>query len=160
MNAMLNKLKICVVSSAGGHLTEIRQLAAWYEKYDHFYIVESTETNNSFSEGNKVYFLKQVNRQMGWKLIPLMIYNTVIICKAYLKEKPDITITTGALATIPMCFLVKMFRRKLIYIESFARVNTQALTGKLLYKITDLFIVQHEEQLRFYPNARYVGNLF
>ncbi len=32
-------MKICIVSSCGGHLTEARALRATYEKYEHFYVL-------------------------------------------------------------------------------------------------------------------------
>jgi hypothetical protein len=31
--------KICIVSSSGGHLTEVRTLKPAYDKYDHFYVL-------------------------------------------------------------------------------------------------------------------------
>ncbi|WP_307816097.1 hypothetical protein [Thermobrachium celere] len=41
--------------------------------------------------------------------------------------------------------------------ESFAKVNTPNLSGKLIYPIADLFIVQWPELLKFYPKAKYLG---
>ena len=51
-------------------------------------------------------------------------------------------ITTGVLAVIPLCLLAKLFGRKLIYIESFAKVTSPTETGKLMYKFADRFYVQ------------------
>jgi UDP-N-acetylglucosamine:LPS N-acetylglucosamine transferase len=77
-----------------------------------------------------------------------------------LKEKPDTIISTGALVTFPICLLGKLMRKRIIYIESFARVDTASLTGKLMYRIADLFIVQWEELLKIYPKAMYGGGIF
>ena len=77
-----------------------------------------------------------------------------------LQEKPDGVISTGELATFPICVLAKLFRKKVIYIESFARVDEPSLTGRLMYKVADLFIVQWEEMKEFYPNAVYGGGIF
>ena len=73
---------------------------------------------------------------------------------------PDIIISTGALSTIPMCLLGKVFRKKIIFIESFAKVNSPTLTGKLIYKIADQFYVQWEEMLDIYPKAIYKGGIY
>ena len=54
----------------------------------------------------------------------------------------------------------KIFKRKIIFIESFAKVNSPTLTGKLVYKFADRFYVQWEEMKEFYPNALYEGGIY
>ncbi len=66
----------------------------------------------------------------------------IISLKIYLKERPDIVVCTGAPVTIPMCLIARMDRKKLIYIELFAKVTSPTQTGKLLYKCADQFYVQ------------------
>jgi UDP-N-acetylglucosamine:LPS N-acetylglucosamine transferase len=77
-----------------------------------------------------------------------------------MSEKPDCIISTGALATFPICIFGKLFGKKVIYIESFARVDECSLTGKLMKGVADLYIVQWEELLQFVPNAVYGGGIF
>ena len=69
-------------------------------------------------------------------------------------------ISTGVLATVPLCLVCKLFGKKLIFIESYAKVKTPTLTGKLLYPFADRFYVQWQELLEFYPKARYVGGIY
>ena len=69
-------------------------------------------------------------------------------------------VCTGVLATVPMCLLCKLFGKKLVYIESYAKVRTPTLTGKLLYPFADRFYVQWRELLEFYPKAVYVGGVY
>ena len=61
---------------------------------------------------------------------------------------------------VPLCILAKLFRKKLIYIESFAKVTSPTETGKLLYKFADQFYVQWETMKEFYPNAINVGGIY
>ena len=89
-----------------------------------------------------------------------MMVNTIISLYIFLIRRPDIVISTGALATIPMCIISKIFRRKLIFIESFAKINSPTLTGKLLYKFADEFYVQWEEMLKIYPKAIFKGGIY
>ena len=56
--------------------------------------------------------------------------------------------------------LGKLAKKKIIYIESFARVDSPSLTGKLMYKVADIFIIQWEELKQFFPNAIYGGGIF
>ena len=42
----------------------------------------------------------------------------------FLREKPDVVISTGVLAMIPLCLFAKLFGKKRIFIESFAKVSS------------------------------------
>jgi beta-1,4-N-acetylglucosaminyltransferase len=48
---------------------------------------------------------------------------------------------------------------EIIYIESFARVETLSLTGKLLYPFVDRFLVQWPELSKKLGQAEYKGIL-
>ena len=80
----------------------------------------------------------------------------------YIKEKPDVIISTGVLSTIPMLFIGHFFKKKVIYIESFAKINSPTMTGKLIYKkkIANQFYVQWKSMLEFYPDAIYKGGIY
>ena len=54
----------------------------------------------------------------------------------------------------------KLFKKKIIFIETFARVNSKSMSGKMINKIADVFLVQHEEMLDVYENAIYKGDLY
>ena len=152
------KVKICFAASSGGHYEQLMMLKPLMDKYDSFVITEWTEYNAEI-KGVKTYYLKQVNRKeqtFFWR----MIKNSILSLKIFLKEKPDLVICTGVLATIPMCLVAKAARKKLIYIESFAKVNSPTETGKLLYRFADQFYVQWESMKKFYPSAIYLGGIY
>jgi UDP-N-acetylglucosamine:LPS N-acetylglucosamine transferase len=89
-----------------------------------------------------------------------MIRNLFRSCRIWAIERPDFVITTGTMVAIPMIFLSRLFRKKLIYIESFARTQGGTKTGRLAYKYADLFIVQWESLKTVYPNAVYGGSIY
>ena len=89
-----------------------------------------------------------------------MITNAFKSFKIFLREKPDVIISTGALATIPMCIFAKVLKKKIIFIESFAKVTSPTLTGKLIYKFADQFYVQWEQMKEYYPEAIYEGGIY
>lgn len=154
-----NKTKICFAASTGGHFEQLMMLKPLMEKYDCFILTEKTKYNVSKNNERKTYYLKQVNRKEI--LFPLnMLINFFKSLFIYIKEKPDYIITTGVLAIIPMALLIKLFRGKLIYIESFAKISSPTQTGKFLYKYADRFYVQWEKMLEFYPNAIYKGGIY
>jgi len=150
--------KMCFTASLGGHLEEIAKLVELGNQYDIFLVTEK----GGFIELNlckRVYHLSQINRK-EILFVPKLIKNFFQSFHILLKEKPEIIISTGALVTFPICLLGKLMRKRVIYIESFARVDTASLTGKLMYRIADMFIVQWEELLKIFPKATYGGGIF
>jgi beta-1,4-N-acetylglucosaminyltransferase len=150
--------KICFIASTGGHFEQLMMLKPLMKKYDSFIVTEKTEYTTKSLDVNQ-YYLTQINRR-EFAFIFKMIINTLKSLRIFLKEKPDMVVSTGVLATIPMCIITKIFKKKLIYIESFAKINSPTLTGKLLYKYADQFYVQWKELNRFYPNAIYKGGIY
>jgi len=150
--------KICFIASTGGHFEQLMMLKPLMVKYKSFIVTERT-SYSAIKNNEDIYYLKQVNRHEKDLLIK-MVQNFFISIKIFFEEKPDFVITTGALATIPMCIIAKVFRKKVIFIESFAKVNSPTLTGKLIYKFADQFYVQWEEMLKIYPKAKYKGGIY
>nr|WP_295280830.1 PssD/Cps14F family polysaccharide biosynthesis glycosyltransferase [uncultured Blautia sp.] len=152
------RIKLCFAASSGGHFEQITMLRPLMEKYDSFVVTEKTQYRVSVS-GQKMYYLHQVNRK-EWTFPIWMVVNSIKSLKLLIQNKPDAVITTGVLAMVPLCILAKLFRKKLIYIESFAKVTSPTETGKLLYKFADQFYVQWETMKEFYPNAINVGGIY
>lgn len=152
------KIKICFAASSGGHYEQLMMLKPLMEKYDSFVVTEKTDYNAK-AKGEKTYYMYQVNRREK-TFIWRMIQNAFLSLKVYLKEKPDVVICTGVLAMIPICLIAKLMGKKLIYIESFAKVTSPTETGKLLYKFADQFYVQWKTMLEIYPKAIYLGGIY
>lgn len=149
-----NRIKICLISSSGGHYEQLKMLQKLEEKYDVFWVTEATSYTSKAD-----YFMIQTGLKDNGYLIK-MIKNLFRTLKIWVKEKPDYIVTTGSMVAIPMALMAKVFKKKLVYIESFARVTDSSKTGQLLYKYADLFIVQWESMKEVYPNSVYGGSLY
>ena len=150
--------KILFVASSGGHLEEISQLKRIAGQYENALVTEANgfEVRNF---GNRQYFVPQINRK-EILFLPKFIGLFIRALRILKKEKPEVVITTGALIAYPFCLLQKMKHGKVIYIESFARVKEPSLSGKLIHKHADLFIVQWEDMLEYFPDAVLGGGIF
>ena len=138
-------------------MEQILMLRPLMEKYNSFLVTE--KTNYHMPSQEHTYYLKQVNRREI--LAPAyLIRNTIQSIGIMIKEKPDVIITTGVLAMIPICLLGKLTRKKVVYIESFAKVSSGTLSGKFMYHLADLFVVQWESMLKVYPKAIYAGCIY
>lgn len=153
------KKKICLISSSGGHFEQLLCLRPLSEKNDVFIVTEKTKYNKKDKKIN--HFVMQVNRKEPLfilKMFCIFIKSLII----FLIERPDVIISTGVLAAIPMLFIGHFFKRKVIYIESFAKITSPTMTGKLVYKkhIADRFYVQWKSMKEFYPDAIYLGGIY
>jgi len=61
---------------------------------------------------------------------------------------------------VPFFYIGKLFGSKTVYIEVFDRIDAPTMTGKLVYPVTDRFIVQWEEMKKVYPKAINLGGIF
>ena len=106
--------KICFIASSGGHFEQLMMLKPLMKKYDSLIVTEKTNYSVSNSEFN-TYYLHQVNRREK-SFIFRMIGNSLKTLKILISERPDAVISTGALATIPMCLFGKIFGKKIIFL--------------------------------------------
>jgi len=145
--------KIGLICSPGGHLVEILELLEAFEGHPLFFL---TYGERATMERKNTYYIANFARH------PLSAIAGVLkIFFVFLKERPKILFSTGAEIAIPCFYIGKfLFRMKLIYLECSAQVVHPSRTGKWVYPITDLFLVQWESLLREYgPEAKYVGGL-
>ena len=152
------KKKICFAASSGGHYEQLLMLKPLMKKYDSFILTEKTGYGTKV-DGVKSYYVSQVNRK-EWNFLFKMMGIGVKTFFIFIKERPDVVICTGVLAMVPMCLIAKLFKKKLIYIESFAKVTSATETGKLMYKHADRFYVQWESMKEIFPNAIYKGGIY
>ena len=149
-------MKICLVGSSGGHLTHLYLLKPFWENQDRFWVTFEKEDAVSTLQGEKMYpCYYPTNRN----LINL-VKNTFLAYKVLKREKPDLIISSGAAVAVPFFYLGKLFGSKTVYIEVFDRIEKSTLTGRLVYPITDKFIVQWDEMKKVYPKAINLGGIF
>ena len=156
------KKNVMFISSTGGHLNEMMQLKELFKKYDYYIVTEKTKSNLNLKNKykNRVSFLifgtKDHMLTYPFKLLANCFKSLYI----YLKVHPDYIITTGAHTAGPMCCIAKIFRKKIIFIETMANISKKTITGRLVYLFADLFIVQWESMLKLYPKAVYKGLIY
>lgn len=154
--------KVLFISSTGGHLNELLQLSPLFEKYDSYIITEKDKANENLKQtyGERLYFLPYGTRAKLFTYIFKYLFLCFKTLYLYAKIRPKVIVTTGTHTAGPICILGKIFGSKIVYIETFANTNRKTATGRLLYPIADLFIVQWEEMLEIYPKAVYGGSIY
>lgn len=149
--------KVCFAASSGGHLEEILRLERMRDACLHFFITE-TAAGMDVLANERVYAFPQLKRTDP--AVPLLLVKAFVRTARCLRaERPDIVISTGALATIPAIVLGRFFGAKVVYIESQARTSSLSLTGKVARRFADVFFVQWESLLEVVPGSIYRGML-
>jgi len=144
-------MKVALVCSQGGHLTEMLLLMKAFDKHDVFFVTYKNPSTTQLKY--KKYLTENIGTNV-WKMIKAFIH----IFKILSKEKPDMVISTGAEIAIPSIILAKFMRIKTVYIESWCRVKTKSGAGRILYYFSDLFLVQWPELIKTYgKKAIYKG---
>jgi beta-1,4-N-acetylglucosaminyltransferase len=144
-------VKIALVCSHGGHLTELLYLMEAFKGHDTFFI-----TYDNFRT-RKLRYDKYLLENIGTSPFK-MVKAFFQIFKILIKEKPEVIISTGSEIAIPAFILAKILRIRTIFIESWCRVKTRSGTGKIVYPFSDLFLVQWPELIELYGDkAQYVG---
>ncbi|OIL05187.1 UDP-N-acetylglucosamine--LPS N-acetylglucosamine transferase, partial [Oenococcus oeni] len=142
--------------SSGGHLTHLYLLKPFWKDKDRFWVTFNKEDAQSVLKNERMIpAFYPTNRN-----IKNLIRNTFLAFKVLKREKPDIIISSGAAVAVPFFYLGKLFGAKTIYIEVFDRIDRPTLTGKLVYPVTDKFIVQWPEMKKIYPKAINLGGIF
>lgn len=146
--------KLLFVSSSGGHFEQLLMLKPLMSKYPNAVVTELTKINNQAD-----YFMLQTNHKDKLVMIKMLI-NVIYALIIFIKERPTHIISTGSMIAIPFAILAKTTGSKIIFIETYSRINDRTKTGALIYKWADLFIVQWESLIELYPNAVYGGSIY
>ncbi|MFC1676103.1 PssD/Cps14F family polysaccharide biosynthesis glycosyltransferase [Planctomycetota bacterium] len=146
-------MKICLVASAGGHMSQLLRLAVSWDGHDTFYVATSDLVRKKLQQYGRVYITGECNRKH-----PLRIIMVLLRCiKIVLRERPDVVISTGAAAGCIGCFLCKLTGAQVIWIDSITNVERLSLSGMLVRYIADLFIVQWPKLAEKYKNSQFAG---
>ncbi len=148
-------MKICLVASAGGHLSQLLKIVQAVEGYEAFVITTSDAVRKNLTQFGRVHVVGECNRQHGLRVVKVFW-----ACWRILRcERPDVVVSTGAAAGCMCCFLGKLRGAKIVWVDSITNVDRLSLSGWLVRYIADLFVVQWADLARKYPGAEYVGTI-
>lgn len=156
----MQKKRVMFISSVGGHLTQLLELKKIFNDYNYVLITEKNDVTLKMKKNYRMSYLKYGSRKYVLNYMFIAIFNIIKSIGLFIKYRPQVIVTTGTHTAVPMCYIGWIFRRKVIYIESFAKRTSGTLTGKLVYPIATVFVVQWESLLKLYPKAKYWGGIY
>ncbi|XP_061489718.1 UDP-N-acetylglucosamine transferase subunit ALG14 homolog isoform X2 [Rhineura floridana] len=135
-------VSLLVVAGSGGHTTEIlRLLSSLSQTYSprHYVLADSDKMSEE-----KICTFEQKRAET--------FSNSLVLCN-------------GPGTCVPICvsaLLLRMLGLKsviIVYVESICRVENLSLSGKILYRFSDYFIVQWPALKEKYPKSLYLGRI-
>lgn len=180
-----HSVKTMIILGSGGHTAEMINIIKDLNKKKYLprqYIIAHTdkiselkvlEVENEIKEdgGNKSYEIVKINRSrnVGQNYLT-SIFTTLysIICSIPIvyKCKPNLILCNGPGTCIPICLITLVFKIfyinvncKIIFIESFCRIKTLSLSGKILLYFCNEFIVQWPDLMKYSKRIKYFGRL-
>jgi UDP-N-acetylglucosamine:LPS N-acetylglucosamine transferase len=144
-----------LVCSNGGHLLQMERLRPWWERQDRLWV--------SFRQRDAESVLR--DERTVWAFHPTqrnvlnLLRNLRLAWQTLRRERPDVVVSTGAGVAPPFFLVARLLGIRTVFIEVYDRVDSPTVTGRLCYPLSDLFILQWEEQRRFYPKGRVIGVL-
>ncbi|XP_055370954.1 UDP-N-acetylglucosamine transferase subunit ALG14 homolog [Condylostylus longicornis] len=163
---MRNKpARTLIVLGSGGHTAEMVEIVKNLDKTKYtprVYVVANTDKTSK----NKIKNIEEALSDKSFELYEIhrsrevkqnyfsSVFSTLLaILSAFpliYKIQPDLVLCNGPGTCVPICLVAFLFRKmhiipkscKIVFLESYCRVNTISLTGKILLHIVDMFVVQ------------------
>ncbi|MEM9356596.1 MAG: hypothetical protein AAGB04_10305 [Pseudomonadota bacterium] len=146
-------MKVCVVSSCGGHLTEVCEFKTSYGRYPHIYVLND-QADLPDDMKKRTYFITHSERD--WRLL-VNIYEAYVILK---REKPSVILSTGAGPVVPFALVGRwLFCSHIIFVETFTRVGRPSLTGRIMYWLAHDFFYHWPSQSKYFPSGTCGGSI-
>jgi UDP-N-acetylglucosamine:LPS N-acetylglucosamine transferase len=146
---------ILLVCSSGGHLAQLDALRPWWSRRDRIWVTFDTEHSRSVLAGEDVVpAFHPTTRNVA-----NLLRNALLAWRVIRERRPSMVVSTGAGVAFPFFVVARLFAVPTVFVEVYDRLDSRTLTGRLCGPFTDLFLVQWEEQLGSYPEARLIGQL-
>jgi UDP-N-acetylglucosamine:LPS N-acetylglucosamine transferase len=146
---------VLLVGSSGGHLAQLLALRPWWGDRDRAWVTFPTPDAKSQLPGERVAWAHHPTTRN----IPNLIRNAGLAARLLRTTRPSVIVSTGAGVAVPFFVLGWLRGIPTVYLEVYDRIDSPTLTGRLCRPFTRLFLVQWEEQRRFYPGSVVVGPL-
>lgn len=171
--------KTLIVLGSGGHTTEMLNLLHEINKDNYtprIYVAADSDKNSynkvtefEASSADHKFVTIFRSRNVGQSYFS-SIFTTLQAIVASIpmiyREKPDLVMCNGPGTCVPICLIAFVLRIvcintncRIVFIESFCRVKSLSLTGRIMIWFADLFVVHWEEQRKFSNKIECFGKL-
>lgn len=142
------KLRVLLVCSHGGHLTEIEQIMEAFAEHTVTWVTYKSPTTSHLRSA----FLVPHFGDSFLRILLTVAFTTLVAFKIIAKCRPNVIVSTGSEIAIPFFYLGKFSGCYTIFLESLTRATRGSATGRLVRYFSDKFLVQWPTLIEFYHN--------
>ena len=147
---------LLLVCSTGGHLQQLLALRDAWGGYSRVWVTFDKSDARSLLRDERVVFAHgPTNRS-----VKNLFRNLVVAWRTLRDVRPQVVLTTGAGVAVPFAWLGRLRGARLVYVESFTRIDEPSLTCRLVAPVADRIYAQWPELVRSVPKAHYAGTVF
>jgi len=149
-------IDVLLVCSTGGHLAQLVALKETWEPFSRTWVTFDKSDARSLLAGERVLYAHgPTNRSLK-----NLLRNLVFATRALRRLQPNVVLTTGAGVAVPFAWIARLHGARVVYVESFTRIDEPSLSLRLIAPVADRIYAQWPELGQVFPRARYVGNVF
>lgn len=147
---------VLLVCNSGGHLAQLLALRDAWEPFDRLWVVPDTSDARSLLAGERVaHAFHPTTRNL-----PNLVRNLRLAVRILRRERPRVLLTTGAGVAVPFAWLARLAGARVVWVESFTRIDAPSLSCRLAAPVADRVYVQWPELAARVRRGRYVGSVF
>jgi UDP-N-acetylglucosamine:LPS N-acetylglucosamine transferase len=156
-----DRVDLLLVCSTGGHLLQLlalrevwadgRRLWVTFDKSDARVLLRDEPVTHAFGP---------TNRSFGARALLNTLRNLVLAWRVVARTRPSVVLTTGAGVAVPFAWVGRLRGAKVVYVESFTRIDGASLSCKLIAPVAARVYGQWPEFVEAVPRSRYLGNVF
>ena len=158
-------MKLLIVLGEGGHTKEMLLLAEQLgpdHEYSYLLVRGDDLSAGKITRPGPIHWARRPRDKDHNLIIDLckMLHCAWHSWKALRAERPDAVLSCGPSVGVPVCLLARFMGAKVIFVETGSRVTALSLSGKIVYRIADLFVVQWPQLVEKYPKAVFGGRFW
>ena len=132
---------VLLVCSSGGHLLQLVLLARGWNELSRVWVTFDKSDARSLLAGEAVVTaFGPTNRN-----IPNLVRNLHLAWRVIRRWRPRAVVTTGAGVAVPFAWLGRLSGARVVYVESFTRIDTISLSCRLIRPVAHRVYVQWPE---------------
>jgi beta-1,4-N-acetylglucosaminyltransferase len=148
-------MRVLLVCSSGGHLIQLHNLRPWWEAHERMWVTFRKLDSSSLLAGERVAWAHHPTTRN----LRNLVRNLRLAWRLLRSFRPDVVVSSGAGVAFPFFLVARLLRQKTVYVEVYDRIDSATMTGRLCYPLSNLFLLQWEEQRRSYPKGVVIGSL-
>ena len=168
------RIKTLVVLGSGGHTAEMLRLITAFDfgRYGPLTLVTAATDTTSRAKAERelprealatarwvqIPRAREVGQSFG-SSVPSTLHALWACVQLLWTAAPDLVLVNGPGTCVPVAVLARLSGSRVIFVESWCRVESLSLTGRIMYWVAHRFVVHWPELARRYPRAEYLGRI-